>query len=84
MKYKEPFSILRFLLEKLGIGRIKIVTDSKYVKEGIETWIFNWMNNGWKNANGLPVANKKNWEELLLLTKGSNIIWVSVYRKITN
>jgi len=70
-----------FLFKKLGIARIKIVTDSKYVKDGMESWIVNWMENGWKTANGSQVANKKMWEELLVLVKGINIKWVSVIRK---
>jgi ribonuclease HI len=70
-----------FLFKKLGIARIKIVTDSKYVKDGMESWIVNWMENGWKTANGSQVANKKMWEELLVLVKEINIKWVSVIRK---
>jgi ribonuclease HI len=30
--------------------KIKIYTDSKYVKDGIEKWINNWKLNNWKNA----------------------------------
>ena len=30
---------------------ITLITDSKYVKEGIETWIVNWKKNGWKTAS---------------------------------
>ena len=27
-----------------------IYTDSKYVKDGIESWITNWKKNGWKTS----------------------------------
>jgi len=30
--------------------KIKIYTDSKYVKDGIEKWINNWKLNNWKNS----------------------------------
>ena len=43
---------------------IKIITDSKYVKEGIEKWIINWKKNGWKTASKKPVKNKELWMEL--------------------
>ena len=29
---------------------IIIYTDSKYVKDGITNWIFNWKKNNWKNS----------------------------------
>jgi|TARA_B110000438_G_C15381761_1_gene465078 ribonuclease HI len=41
-----------------------IFTDSKYVMNGIETWINNWKKNGWKTANKKPVKNKELWENL--------------------
>ena len=43
---------------------IKLHTDSKYVMNGIESWIINWKKNGWKTASKKPVKNKKLWEEL--------------------
>ena len=43
---------------------IKIFTDSKYLMNGIESWIKNWKINGWKTAAKKPVKNKKLWEEL--------------------
>ena len=43
---------------------IKIFTDSKYVKDGIEKWIINWKKNGWKTASKKPVKNKELWIEL--------------------
>ena len=43
---------------------ISLVTDSKYVKEGIESWIINWKKNGWKTASKKPVKNKELWVEL--------------------
>ena len=41
-----------------------IYTDSKYVKDGIESWIINWKKNGWKTANKKIVSNKELWIEL--------------------
>ena len=31
--------------------KIKLYTDSKYVKNGITEWIINWRKNGWKTAS---------------------------------
>ena len=32
-------------------SKIKLYTDSQYVKNGITEWIVNWKKNGWKTAN---------------------------------
>ena len=38
-----------------------LTTDSKYVKNGITTWIHNWKKNGWKTANKKSVKNNDLW-----------------------
>ena len=43
---------------------VNLLTDSKYVKDGIESWIVNWKKNGWKTASKKPVKNKMLWVEL--------------------
>ena len=43
---------------------IRLITDSKYVKDGIQSWIQNWKKNGWKTAAKKPVKNKELWIEL--------------------
>jgi len=43
---------------------INVITDSKYVKDGIESWIHNWKKNGWKTATKKTVKNKELWVEL--------------------
>ena len=43
---------------------LNIYTDSKYVKEGIESWIQKWKINGWKTSTKKEVKNKDLWIEL--------------------
>ncbi|MEE8538595.1 MAG: RNase H family protein, partial [Woeseiaceae bacterium] len=38
-----------------GTRRVILHTDSKYVKEGIESWLANWKARGWKTSNRKPV-----------------------------
>ena len=40
---------------------LEIFTDSKYLKDGIESWIHRWKINGWKTSNKQPVKNKDLW-----------------------
>ncbi len=54
---------------------IKLITDSKYVKDGIQSWIQNWKKNGWKTAAKKPVKNKELWIELDELIARHNITW---------
>ena len=54
---------------------IKLITDSKYVKDGIQSWIINWKKNGWKTASKKPVKNKELWIELDNLISKHSITW---------
>ena len=54
---------------------IKLITDSKYVKDGIQSWIQNWKKNGWKTTAKKPVKNKELWIELDVLIARHNITW---------
>ena len=56
-------------------SKIIIYTDSIYLKNGITTWIKNWEENGWKNANKKPVKNKDLWLALNALSKEHVIDW---------
>lgn len=51
------------LTRKLG-DSVRIYSDSAYVLGGIENWLKNWKNNGWKTASKKPVLNQDLWEKL--------------------
>jgi len=55
--------------------KIKIYTDSKYVKDGIEKWINNWKLNNWKNSNKKDVKNKDLWTKLDNIICKKEITW---------
>ena len=44
--------------------KVKLTTDSQYVKGGITGWIHGWKKNGWKTANKKPVKNVELWQAL--------------------
>ena len=54
---------------------LTIYTDSKYVKDGIESWIINWKKNGWKTSTKKIVKNKELWMQLDSLINNHNITW---------
>ena len=55
--------------------KFSIITDSKYLKLGITTWIFNWKKNNWKTSTKQQVKNKDLWERLDNLSSRKNINW---------
>ena len=54
---------------------ITIVTDSKYVMDGIEKWITNWKQNNWKTAAKKAVKNKDLWLKLDELCSLHQVDW---------
>jgi len=61
MEITAAIEALKYFSESTAIN---FFTDSKYVKEGIESWIHKWKKNGWKTAVKKPVKNKELWIEL--------------------
>ena len=57
---------------------VEIISDSKYVTQGINEWLKNWQKNGFKTAAKKPVKNYELWQEYLSVSKKHNITasWV--------
>ena len=55
--------------------KVRLVTDSKYLKEGITTWIKNWKKNGWKTAAKKPVKNADLWQALEAAAGHHDVTW---------
>ena len=56
-------------------SKIKIITDSSYVKNGVTQWLENWKNNKWKTASKKPVKNAELWRRLDQARSGHEVIW---------
>lgn len=54
---------------------VEIVTDSQYMKNGIQKWIANWKRNGWRTADKKPVLNQDLWEELDRQNARHKTVW---------
>ncbi len=57
---------------------VHIYTDSKYVVEGANGWMFGWLQNDWKTKAGTEVVNRELWQALLPLLKKVGITWHKV------
>ncbi len=59
--------------------KVRLVTDSKYVADGItKGWAESWQKNGWRKADKKPALNPDLWEQLLKLIKTHDVTieWV--------
>ena len=45
-------------------SRVCVVTDTRYLHDGMTSWMNGWKRKGWKTASGDPVKNREIWVEL--------------------
>ena len=50
----------------LGVTRVQIVTDSRYVHDNINRAV-GWRKNGWRNFDGRPIDNSDLWKRFISL-----------------
>lgn len=83
MELKAVIEALKLLDKK---DEIIIYTDSMYVKNGLNSWISNWILNDWKTSNKKDVKNKDLWLELYhLKNQFENLVieWVKAHNNHT-
>lgn len=54
---------------------VEIYTDSKYLQQGITSWIYKWISNNWCKSNNEPVKNADLWQNLYEELSKHTIIW---------
>jgi ribonuclease HI len=59
-------------------ARVTVRSDSKYVQQGITSWIKGWKKKGWKTAKGTDVLNRDLWEQLDAVSAGRELRWLWV------
>lgn len=50
-------------------------TDSRYVRDGMSTWIHGWQRNGWKSSTGKAIKNQDLWQDLVQSSATHKIRW---------
>ncbi len=71
----ELLAVIEGLRSLKRTSRVRITTDSQYVKNGITQWIHNWKKNGWKTAAKKPVKNADLWQRLDTEVAKHEISW---------
>ena len=55
--------------------RVRLYTDSNYVRDGITRWVHGWQKNGWRTADRKPVKNAELWQELIEAAAPHRVEW---------
>jgi ribonuclease HI len=74
----ELTAVIRALQALKRPSRVRLHTDSQYVKNGITVWIRDWRKRGWRTADRKPVKNEDLWRELDELASRHEVKWVWV------
>jgi len=59
-------------------SRVRIYTDSTYVRDGVTRWVHGWKRNGWRTAAREPVKNEDLWRRLDALAAAHDVEWLWV------
>ena len=52
-------------LASLSVGaEVRVVSDSRYVIDGITKWVIGWKKRNWRKSDGKPVLNQELWQRL--------------------
>lgn len=56
-------------------SRVRLTTDSEYVRKGITEWVPAWVRRGWKTADRKPVKNQDLWQRLTAAAARHDVEW---------
>ncbi len=55
--------------------RVRVYTDSQYLRLGITEWLRSWKARGWRTADKKPVKNQDLWERLDAANRRHRVNW---------
>jgi ribonuclease HI len=58
--------------------KVRLFTDSNYVRDGVTKWIHGWKKNGWRTADRKPVKNVELWQRLDAARAPHQVEWIWV------
>jgi len=59
-------------------ARVRLHTDSAYLRNGIMSWLPAWKRNGWRTASKQPVKNEELWRRLDAAAARHEVEWLWV------
>ncbi|QQS10143.1 MAG: ribonuclease HI [Phycisphaerales bacterium] len=75
MELRAVIEGLKALTKPSGVD---LFSDSRYVLDGMKSWMANWKKRGWTTADRKPVKNRDLWEalDLLMQTHDVRFHWI--------
>ncbi|XP_013878108.1 ribonuclease H1 isoform X1 [Austrofundulus limnaeus] len=61
-----------------NIQKLVLYTDSKFVINGVTSWVKNWKLNSWRLKSGGPVTNKDDFVKLDGLNSELDVVWMHI------
>jgi ribonuclease HI len=59
-------------------SKVRLHTDSVYVRSGITSWMIGWKRNGWRTSSKQPVKNEDLWRRLDAAAAKHDVEWLWV------
>ena len=59
-------------------SKVRLHTDSSYLRNGITGWLASWKRNGWRTASRQPVKNEDLWRRLDAAAARHDVQWLWV------
>ncbi|HET6470635.1 MAG TPA: ribonuclease HI [Pseudomonadales bacterium] len=56
-------------------SRVRLTTDSEYLRQGVTSWLARWKSNGWRTAAKQPVKNQDLWQRLDAVVQQHMVEW---------
>lgn len=64
MELTAALAVLEVLQDLPRHPELVLRTDSRYLIDGLQSWLPGWKRKGWRTASGSPVLNRDLWERL--------------------
>ena len=58
--------------------RVRLYTDSQYLRDGVTQWLAGWKARGWRTADKKPVKNIDLWQRLESAMAPHEVAWIWV------
>lgn len=74
MALRSVIEAMQAIGAKGGRFRVLFTTDSRYIVDGMTSWVHSWARNGWKRKGG-AIENLALWRDALAACAGHEIAW---------
>lgn len=74
MALRSVIEAFRGISRKRKLFRVVFITDSRYIVDGMTSWVHGWASRGWTRKGG-PIENLELWKDALRALGGHHAEW---------